>query len=343
MKAPYPFFGGKSRIADMVWDRFGDVANFVEPFFGSGAVLLARPHEPKVETVNDIDAFISNFWRAVKADPDAVADHADWPVNEVDLEARHKWLVAQPGKTEFANRMKDDPDYCDTKRAGWWVWGMSSWIGTGWCQGEWFGRGADGNHGCGTCDDAAKLPHLGTAGNGVNRKRPHLSNAGRGVNRGPAGTCAERSESLIIYMRQFADRLRNVRVCCGDWSRVVGPCVTIQHGMTGVFLDPPYSAEDRSDCYNHESYTVANDVLEWCVANGGNPLLRIALCGYEGEAHHKLEGLGWDVVAWKASGGYGVQRKDAEEYTNKFRERVWFSPACLRQETLFDFERKGKR
>ena len=40
LKAPFPWFGGKSRVADIVWDRFGDVANYVEPFFGSGAVLL---------------------------------------------------------------------------------------------------------------------------------------------------------------------------------------------------------------------------------------------------------------------------------------------------------------
>ena len=55
LKAPFPWFGGKSRVADIVWDRFGDVANYVEPFFGSGAVLLARPHPPRIETVNDLD------------------------------------------------------------------------------------------------------------------------------------------------------------------------------------------------------------------------------------------------------------------------------------------------
>jgi DNA adenine methylase len=54
LRAPFPWFGGKSRVADIVWDRFGDVANYVEPFFGSGAVLLARPHPPRIETVNDL-------------------------------------------------------------------------------------------------------------------------------------------------------------------------------------------------------------------------------------------------------------------------------------------------
>lgn len=43
LKAPFPWFGGKSKIANEVWRRFGDVPNYVEPFFGSGAVLLGRP------------------------------------------------------------------------------------------------------------------------------------------------------------------------------------------------------------------------------------------------------------------------------------------------------------
>jgi site-specific DNA-adenine methylase len=38
MKSPFPWMGGKSRVADLVWDRFGNVPNYCEPFFGSGAV-----------------------------------------------------------------------------------------------------------------------------------------------------------------------------------------------------------------------------------------------------------------------------------------------------------------
>jgi hypothetical protein len=29
LKAPFPWFGGKSRVAEIVWDRFGDVPNYV--------------------------------------------------------------------------------------------------------------------------------------------------------------------------------------------------------------------------------------------------------------------------------------------------------------------------
>ena len=41
--APFPYFGGKSKIADTIWEILGDVDNFVDPFMGSMAILLARP------------------------------------------------------------------------------------------------------------------------------------------------------------------------------------------------------------------------------------------------------------------------------------------------------------
>ena len=143
LRAPFPWFGGKSKVSELVWERFGDVANYVEPFFGSGAVLLNRPSEPGIETVNDLDCMVANFWRALQHDPDVVADAADWPVNEADQHARHLWLVSQE---QFREQMKVDPDFYDAKIAGWWVWGQCIWIGSGWC--------------------AKQLPHLGDAGKG---------------------------------------------------------------------------------------------------------------------------------------------------------------------------------
>ena len=131
LKAPFPWFGGKSRVASMVWDRFGDVPNYVEPFAGSLAVLLGRPHAPKTETVNDLDCYLANFWRAIKLNPSTTAAWADWPVNEADLLARHRWLDAQ---SDFRERIKADPNYFDCRIAGWWVWGLCQWIGSGWCR-----------------------------------------------------------------------------------------------------------------------------------------------------------------------------------------------------------------
>jgi DNA adenine methylase len=338
-KAPFPYFGGKSVIAPLVWQRLGQTPNYVEPFFGSGAMLLCRPgwtpDAAWVETVNDASGYVANFWRAVQADPEAVAHYADNPVNENDLHARHYWLVANC--TDLPARLEGNPDYYDAKIAGWWVWGMACWIGGGFCSGNGPWQAVDG-----------QLVHLGDAGQGVNRKRVHLSSAGQGVNRqrvhlgntgqGNAGTG---EQGLYAWMEALAARLARVRVCCGDWSRVCGPSPTVNLGLTGVFLDPPYSGEAGRDnnLYERESLTVAHDVRQWCLENGDNPLLRIALCGYEDEGHEELLDAGWDVLNWKASGGYGS--RGSQGSLNASRERIWFSPHCLAPErlpTLFDAE-----
>ena len=323
LQAPFPFFGGKSRVAGQVWARFGNVPNFVEPFAGSLAVLLGRPHAPGIETVNDKDCYIANFWRALKHDPDEVAEWADSPVNECDLHARHQWLVNQ---REFRERMMTDPDYYDVKVAGWWVWGISCWIGSGWCAGGNISR---------------QIPNLRNAGEGVHRKRPQLSDAGIGVHRkrphlaGSKGAIGlNENNQLIPYLQSLADRLRFVRVCCGEWDRVLGPAVTFaSHGLTGVFLDPPYPEEaDRAHAlYVQEDLSVAHRVREWVLENGNNPLLRIALCGYE-EVWDMPES--WECLEWKAHGGYALQSSDnsSQGKQNRHRERVWFSPHCLKGE-----------
>src|ERR1035437_5642862 len=84
IKAPFPYFGGKSAVSRAVWQRFGQPDTYIEPFAGSLAVLLGRPFYSGREIANDIDGFITNFWRACQADPESVSHHADWPINEAD-------------------------------------------------------------------------------------------------------------------------------------------------------------------------------------------------------------------------------------------------------------------
>jgi site-specific DNA-adenine methylase len=344
-KPPFPWFGGKSKVAPEVWRRFGTVRNYVEPFCGSLAMLFLRPG-PIIgsETVNDADGFLANFWRSVQLDPKGVSRFADWPVNENDLHARHVWLKDR--RSELTHKLEGDPDYFDPKIAGWWVWGQCCWIGSGWCDesrsGPWSVVEIDGNRQLVHLGDAGRgvnrqLVHLGDAGqeestsgmrgeastgNGSsNRKRPHLNKGGMGVNRHEHG-------HLQPYFQELSDRLRRVRVCSGDWGRICGPTPTFKHGMTAVFLDPPYAdtAKRTSDLYSKDSESVAHAVREWALANGDNPLMRIALCGYEGE--HKMPRK-WNCLAWKAKGGYGSQsRKKNNDNAN--RERIWFSPGCLK-------------
>jgi len=323
INAPFPWFGGKSKVAPQVWAALGNVSHYIEPFFGSGAVLLYRPHAANYETVNDMDGLLANFWRAVRVDPQAVAYYADWPCNEADLHARHIWLVGN--RENLTSRLMVDADYYDPKAAGWWVWGSCNWIGSGWCSGKGPWVAVDGE-----LVDSRKLPHL-SGGRGVNRKLPHLS-GGRGVNRKlphlSGGQGVNRKSFIESWFADLADRLRDVRVACGDWSRVTGPSVLkAGGGVTGVFLDPPYSSAEHSIEYAQGQTDVASDVLKWCAEQGANPAIRIVLAGYDGE-HNTLEGQGWRSVAWKAAGGYGSQGQGRGR-DNAARERLWLSPHCI--------------
>jgi len=297
---PFPWFGGKRRVADVVWERFGRVRTYIEPFFGAGAVLLARPEPAGLEIINDKDAMVANFWRAVKWAPDEVAGYADWPVNEVDLTARHRWLIHR--KEELRTRLLTDPDYFDAKVAGWWAWGLSSWIGHGWCTSK-----------------AAENP----------KQKPQLTS-----DDGLTSKIIAHDGSLRSYMRCLADRLRRVKVCCGDWARVCTPVVLFERGPTGVFLDPPYGEGRHPAIYDEDTTEVIQVVREWCLEHGRDSRLRIALCGYEGQIATPGD---WETYRWKARGGYGLQGTGRGR-ANRERETIWFSPHCLppRQRTLFD-------
>ena len=324
--APFPYFGGKRRAASLIWAELGDPGGYVEPFAGSAAVLLARPtfDGRRVETINDSDGWLVNTWRAIQFAPTEVARHAAGPVTEIDYHARLAWL--QERRTpELASWLEGDPEAYDAKAAGWWLYVAACGIGDPWGAGPW--RVIDGH-----LTDTRALPHLGNAGRGVNRELPHLGDAGQGVNRelphlGNAG------QGLVDYMHALADRLRRVRITCGDWGRVLKPSVTRAKaggdGALAVLLDPPYATS--GDLYAGTTDTsVAEQVRAWCITAPGD--LRIVLCGYESE-HDELLAHGWDVIDGKAGGGAGYSTNAASGR----RERLWTSPACLgmhRQDVL---------
>ncbi len=327
---PFPYFGGKSAVADQVWELLGDPKNFIEPFAGSASVLLRRPNAGIVETLNDTNHWVTNFWRAVAAEPELVAKHADYPVSEACLFARHNALMSPDSGL---NRVLNDPDYFDAKLAGWWVWGQCLWIGSGWC--------VPGNQ---------------------NRKRPSLGHrGGRGLyaslrdsNDWDNTTSQDRTEFITSWIQKLSNRLRNVRVCCGNWSRVCSSdSVLTELGSVGVFLDPPYAKSlDKLDgwkrmlsaskidvkkarCGNRAKTIylgddtdvdrLVADVSIWCHQMGQDSRMRIVVCGLDGE-HNDLESIGWKSIAWKTNGGYANM---SETNPNCRRERLWASPSCF--------------
>ena len=203
LKAPFPYFGGKSRVASIVWDRFGDVKGYVEGFTGSAAVLLARPHWPfqgprRNETANDISGHVTNFWRSIQRLPDVAAYWAEYPTSELDLHARgdamfYKGMTGHDGvfrtPREFVEKLRGDMDWCDPKLAGIWVWGASNWIGDNWGTKRQYEVGDEGSgrrclpnlhHDQGI---QRRIPGLSSGGMGIARQLPRLDDTGTGVAR----------------------------------------------------------------------------------------------------------------------------------------------------------------
>ena len=120
------------------------------------------------------------------------------------------------------------------------------------------------------------------------------------------------------------ERMREVRVACGDWSRVLSSSVTTSHGRTGIFLDPPYTNGEMDYAAGGVGGALASDVRDWCAANGDDPKLRIVLCGHAGE-HDALIAHGWRVRKWTARKGYAVTD---DAVANSASETLWCSPHC---------------
>jgi DNA adenine methylase len=329
LEPPFPYFGGKSAVAHIIWQALGNPAHYIEPFFGSGAVLFSRPDKPKLETICDKCGYVANVWRALQKDPDAVAKICDWPVNHADLSARKKRLIEE-GKT-LLEKLISDEDYFCPKLAGFWIWGQSCWIGTGMTSLGQIPHISDGGV---DVHKLSQIPHISSGGMGVHKlsKIPHVAHSGMGV-QDPYNT------NLYSWFRALSERLRYVRIIYGDWRKVCGGNWQEKEGLCGMFFDPPYSEKvERAEVYSTDSLSVAHDVREWCLRRGGSKDMRIVLAGYF-EEHESLLESGWSVHKWKAQGGYGHQG-NGQGKINRHKEALFFSPHCLRpgitaQENLF--------
>jgi len=319
----------------------------VEPFGGSLAVLLNRPDEHKwwnrVETVGDYSGLVVNFHRAVAADPDRVAYYASWPVTETDLTARHLKLVRENDRLTL--QLMADPEHFDLKLAGWWLWGLSSWVGGEWCSGLGPWKPGDPN------------------GPGVYRKIPmvHGSHGGKGVHKKivdpnvEPGTVVDVARNQIqTSLRALSNRLRRVRVTCGDAERLLnGAVATTGKNVCGVFLDPPYDLTLRranlygpTDVSPSSSASDAKQVHErvraWAILRGDNPTIRIAYCSYSTPFEDAIFlSAGWVSHSWTAAGGYGLQSNN-QALENRGKEIVWFSPHCHPVKTV-DSDNKGMK
>ena len=288
----FPYPGGKSRVAGMVWRRFGYVDAFADPFCGSSSILLSPERRVHCASalINDIDVFIVNFFRSVARFPRLVARWADTPVNEVDMIARSRWLIRN---NRLLDMIPSSQVYCNPKAAGWWAWCMCAMIGQRMTRREL-----------------------------VSHALPYVSSFARGLNK-------MNYDKRVNELRNVSEQLTGVKITCADWMNAVNSVMICVHGITAIFFDPPYEMSARnSRIYNSDSaYGAAglwSRVCAWCREHGNDMNLRIALCGYDGTWDPPD---GWTTYKWAArSASFGAPGNNA---VNRKLERIWFSPGCL--------------
>lgn len=72
MKAILRYPGSKWRISEWIISHFPDHKSYLEPFFGSGAVLFNKPASP-IETINDLNGDVINLFKVIRDSPDELA------------------------------------------------------------------------------------------------------------------------------------------------------------------------------------------------------------------------------------------------------------------------------
>ncbi|MEQ2454940.1 DNA adenine methylase [Flavonifractor hominis] len=77
MRSVIKYPGAKWAIANWIIGHFPEHHSYLEPFFGSGAVLFNKRRSP-IETVNDLDGDVVNLFWQIREDPERLAEAIYW-------------------------------------------------------------------------------------------------------------------------------------------------------------------------------------------------------------------------------------------------------------------------
>jgi len=289
----FPYIGGKYAVTPEINRRFGAIDARIDAFTGSSSWILAS--EPvKYEIVNDLDGYVVNYLRAVKRAPEEVARHLDFPRAELELIAYHHYTKDK--LPELVARLGGDPDWYDPVLAARWAYMMAHCVLYKTKRGGWLTRGGRLAYECG----AAGIYRISMT------TRSHLLFR------------LFREGRVPEYVVALSERLRNVQIAWNDFGVVVEKAKHPTLGVVGILLDPPYPRHLRDYDYDTDSADVWRRAARWAVANGDNPKLRIAVCGYSDADSDALFPSSWARFRWRRS---GIGK-------NKDNECIWFSPHC---------------
>lgn len=110
MRPPYSYYGGKTNMLPHILPLIPRHVQYVEPFFGGGALLFAK-QPSKNEVINDLNGNVTNFYMQLKT-------------NFYELQKMiHGTLHSEIHHTEAQKIIFEEPEkHDDLKRAwAWWV------------------------------------------------------------------------------------------------------------------------------------------------------------------------------------------------------------------------------
>lgn len=111
MKSPLTYYGGKATLAPEIVPRLHAHARYVEPFCGGAAIFFAkRPAE--METLNDTNGELINFYRIVQHD-------------FIALEKRIQITLHSRDEHRKARVINNNPDMFPPLERAWAVWVLS--------------------------------------------------------------------------------------------------------------------------------------------------------------------------------------------------------------------------
>lgn len=123
-----PYFGGKSRLARTLIEKFPEHSCYVEVFAGGASVLFAK--EPsESEVINDLDIDLVTLYRVVKHHPE---------------ELHRQFKFALVARSEFERKKKIDPEtLTDIQRAANYLYLQKTAFG-GFCTKQTYGTSTKG-------------------------------------------------------------------------------------------------------------------------------------------------------------------------------------------------------
>lgn len=104
MKAIIKYPGSKWGLANWIINYFPKHHSYLEPFFGSGAVLFNKPRS-NIETINDVDGEVINFFECVKTDPERLT-------HEIYYTPYARMVYEEAYRRKEANRFRRATYFC---------------------------------------------------------------------------------------------------------------------------------------------------------------------------------------------------------------------------------------